>query len=79
LGVGYASRGAENAQKLVTLAADAAEHSQLLQNHGPGNDGKEKKKQKNAASDQAGLRKNVSEIGGKNRGERKNDVPLSEN
>jgi hypothetical protein len=73
-----ASRGAENAEKLVALAADASEHPQLLQNHGPGNDGKEKKQEKNAAGDQAGLRKNISEIRGKNGCEQKNDVPLSE-
>src|SRR5437667_338312 len=58
---------------------DAAEHPQLLQDHGPGNDGKEKQKQENDARNQAGLLENVKEIGDKNRGEQKNDVPLSGN
>ena len=73
-----AARGAEDAQEFVTLPPDAAEHPQLLQDHGPGNDGKEKQKQENDARNQAGLLENVKEIGDKNRGEQKNDVPLSE-
>jgi len=50
-----------------------------LQNHGPGNDRKEKKKQENAAGDPASLGEDISNIGQKNRCEQKNDVPLSDN
>jgi hypothetical protein len=49
-----------------------------LQNHGPGDDRKEKQKQQNAAGDPAGLGEDISNIGSKNRSEQKNDVPLSE-
>jgi hypothetical protein len=49
-----------------------------LQNHGPGDDRKEKQKQKNAAGDHASLGEDISNIGSKNRGEQKNGVPLSE-
>ena len=51
-----ATRGSKNTQELVTLATDAPEHPHFLQNHGPGNDGKEKQKQEDAARDPASLR-----------------------
>src|SRR5882757_9030566 len=70
--------GAKNAQKLIALAANASEHAELLQNHGPGNDREKEKKRKNAPRDPARLRKDISDIGYKNSGEQKNDVPLSE-
>jgi hypothetical protein len=73
-----ATRRSENAQELVALPPDASEEAELLENHGPGNNGEQKKKQKNAAGDPASLREDVSDIGYKNRGEQKNDVPLSE-
>src|SRR5258707_9302317 len=79
LRIRHASRSAKNAKELVALAPDSAEHSQLLENHGPGHDRKEKKKQENAAGDPAGLRKDISDVGCKNRSKQKNDVPLSEN
>jgi hypothetical protein len=50
-----------------------------LENHGPGNDGKHQEKRQNSARDPAGLFENLEQIGGKNRCEQKNDVPLSEN
>lgn len=78
LRVGDTARGAENAQELIALAPDAAEHTPFLQNDGPGNDGKEEQQTENAASNQAGLREDISDVGDKNRGEQKNDVPLSE-
>src|SRR6266403_656091 len=73
------ARGAKNTKKLVALPPDAAENPQLLQNHGPGNDGKEQQQQENNARNQASLLEDFKEIGDKNRGEQKNDVPLSEN
>src|SRR6267143_2576627 len=45
LRVRYASGGAKNAQELVALAADASEEAKLLENHGPGNNREQKKKQ----------------------------------
>ena len=77
--IGHSARRAENTEKLVALATDAAEESCLLENDGPRNDGKHQKKQQNAAGDPASLIDNLEEIGCKNRREQKNDVPLSEN
>src|SRR6266566_4935944 len=79
LRIGDAPGGAENAQELVAFPPDAAEHPQLLQNHGPGNNGKEKQKQENDTRNQTGLLENLKEISDKNRSEQKNDVPLSGN
>src|SRR6267142_2103319 len=79
LRVRNAARGAEDAEKLVALPANTAEDSQLLENHGPGNDGKHKEKRQNSARDPAGLFENLEEIGDKYRCEQKNDLPLSEN
>src|SRR5216684_629959 len=78
LRVGDATRGSKNAQEFVALAADAAEKAHLLENDGPGNNREQEQKQKDAAGDPASLRKDISNIGDKNRGEQKNDVPLSE-
>jgi hypothetical protein len=78
LGGSDAARGSKNAQELVALAPDAAEHPQFLQDHGPGDDGKEKKKQKNAAGNPASLGEDISNIGEKNRSEQRNGEPLSE-
>ena len=79
LRVRNASRGAENAKKLVALPANAAEDSQFLENHRPGNNGKHQEKRQNSARDPARLLENLEEIGDKYRCEQKNDVPLSEN
>src|SRR5437016_5263999 len=78
LRVRYPPRGAKNAQELVTLAADASEEAKLLENHAPRDDGKHEKQEQNAAGDPASLRKNISDVGCKNRVEQKNNVPLSE-
>lgn len=79
LGIGDSASGTKNPEKLIALAANAAESAKLLKNHRPGNQREEKKKQKNAAGNPAGLRENVSDIGQKNGGEQKNDGLLSEN
>src|SRR6267143_2392852 len=79
LRIRHATSGAENAEKLVALPANTAEEPELLENHRPGNDGKHQEKRQNSARDPAGLFENLKEIGGKNRCEQKNDVPLSEN
>jgi len=77
LRVGNTARGAEDAEKLIALAANTAEHAELLKNHGPGDDGKQQKQKKNAARDETGLRKDVNDIGGEEQDEQKNDEPLS--
>jgi hypothetical protein len=79
LRIGDAARGAKDAEKLVALPANSTEEEQLLENHRPGNDGKQQKKRQNSARDPAGLFENLEKIGGKNRCEQKNDLPLSEN
>ena len=66
--------GSKDAKKLVTLAANAAEEAELLEDHGPGNYGKNPEQEQNAAGDPARLSKNVTEIGDKNRSEQKNDA-----
>jgi hypothetical protein len=63
---------------MSALPADAAEHSPFLKNHGPRNEGEEKKDRKNDAGDQSGLLEDAHNVGCKNRSEEKNDVPLSE-
>jgi hypothetical protein len=45
------------------LAANAPEETELLKNHGPGDDGKNSEKHENAAGDPAGLRENAAKIG----------------
>jgi hypothetical protein len=66
--------GSKDAKKLVALTANAAEEAELLEDHGPGNDGENPEQDQNAAGDPARLSKNVTEIGDKNRSERKNDA-----
>ena len=62
LRIGDAARGAEDAQELVALAADAAKHAELLKDHGPGNDGKKEKKRENSPGNPTGLRKKILQI-----------------
>jgi len=72
LRVGYALGGAKDAEELVALTAHAAEQPELLEDHGPGDDGKYSEQEQNAAGYPARLSKNVTEIGDKNGGEQKN-------
>lgn len=62
LGVGNALGGAENFEELIALAGDAAKQTKLLEDQGPGDQGKEKQDCENATRDQAGLRKNIKNI-----------------
>ena len=77
LRIGDALGGAKNTQELIALTADAAEEAELLEDHGPGDDGKHSEQEQNAAGDPARLSKNVSEVSDKDGGEQKNGVPLS--
>ena len=62
LRVGDAAGGAEDAEELVALAADAAEQAEFLQDESPRYDGEEQQQRENAASDQAGFLKNAAEV-----------------
>ena len=59
-----ASRRAKNTEKLIAPAAHTAEQAELLKNHSPGDNGKEKKKSQYAAGNPTGLFKNAAEISG---------------
>ena len=72
--VGDAFGGAEDAKELVALAANAAEEAELLKDHGPGDDGKNREQEQDAARYPARLSKNVTEIGDENRCGQKNDA-----
>ena len=76
--IGNSPSGAENAKELIALPADAAKHSQLLKNHGPGDNGEEQEDAENNARDQSRLGENAGDISRKNRCEEKNDSLLSE-
>lgn len=60
--VGDAFGGAEDADELVALAANAAKEAKLLENHRPGNDGEHTKKDQNAAGDPTGLSEDATEV-----------------
>jgi hypothetical protein len=74
LRIGDTFGGAKDAKELVALTTNASEEAQLLENHGPGNDGKDSEQEQNAARDQARLSKDISEIGDEDRGEQENDA-----
>ena len=54
--------GAEDAKELIALATNAAKKAELLQDHGPGNDGKEKKQGQDAARHPPRILQNAAEI-----------------
>src|SRR6266436_7230982 len=62
LRIGNTARGAEDAKELIALAADAAEQAELLQDHGPGDDGEKKKQYEHAAGDPASVGENAAEV-----------------
>ena len=72
--VGDTFGGAEDAKELVALTANAAEETELLENHGPRYDGENRKDEQNPARDPARLSKDVTEISDENRGDQKNDA-----
>ena len=72
LRIGDAARGAKDTQELVALAANASEQTELLKNHGPGNNGKKKKQSQNTARDPTGVGENASQIDQKNTSNQKN-------
>lgn len=57
-----AAGGAEDAEELIALAADAAEQAEFLQDESPRYYGEKQKQRENAASDQTGLLKNAPEV-----------------
>ena len=72
--IGDTSRGAKDAKELIALTAYAAKEAELLENHGPRNDRKQKKKGQNAARHQTRVLKNAAQVNQKNCCEQKNDV-----
>jgi hypothetical protein len=79
LRIGDAFCGAKDAEELVALTANAAEHAEFLKDHGPGDDGKNPEQDQNAAGNPARLRKNVTEISDEERSGQENDAtPQSE-
>ena len=64
--------GAEDAEKLVAFALDAAEETKFLKNHGPGDDGEDQEKRENSTGDPSGLFENAADVGQEDRAEQKN-------
>ena len=62
LRISNAASGAEDAEELIALAAHASEHAEFLEDHGPGDDGEEKKQREHAARDQAGVGEDAAEV-----------------
>jgi hypothetical protein len=77
LRIGDATRCAKDAQEIIALATYAAKESELLKNHGPGDDRKQKKNRQDDARDPTGILENASEVDENDCGEQKNDFPLS--
>lgn len=72
LGVGDSMSGAEDAEKLVAFAFDAAEETKFLEDHGPRDDGENEEKRENSTGDPTGLFENATDIGQEERSEQKN-------
>ena len=70
--------GAKDFEELVALAADASEEAGFLENEGPRDEGRKKKKAENAASDPAGLRENIEDVADDDIGKQRNDVSSSQ-
>lgn len=77
LGIGAAFGGTENFEKLIALAAYAAEEPHFLEDERPGNERKEEKNRENTARDPAGLRKNIKDVADEDGGQKRNDVSAS--
>jgi hypothetical protein len=78
LGIGDSVSGAEDAEKLVAFAFDAAEEAEFLEDHSPRDDGEDQEKRENSTGDPSGLFKNAANIGQEDRAKQKNGLPLSE-
>jgi hypothetical protein len=74
LRIGYTFCSTKDAKELVALTANAAEEAQLLKDHSPGHDRENTEQDQDPTGNPARLRKNVTEIGDKNRSEQKNDA-----
>ena len=74
LRIGDTARWRGSAQEIIAFAAHATEESQLLKNHAPGDDRKQKKNHENDARNPAGSFENASEVDEKDCREQKDDV-----
>jgi hypothetical protein len=77
LRIGHTARSPENTQKLVALPVDAAEQTEFLQNHSPGDDGKKEKQCQYGAGNPTGLFKDAAEVSGKRCNQEKRNVGSS--
>jgi hypothetical protein len=78
LRIGDAFGGAKDFEKLVALPADAPEKARFLENEGPGNQRRKKKKAENEARDPACLRENIEDVTDDDIAKQRNDVSSSE-
>jgi len=76
LRIGDALCGAEDFEELIALAANAAEEAGLLEDQSPGDERSKEKNGEDAASDQAGLRKNFEDVADENSVQEKKNVCL---
>ena len=60
--VGNTSCRAEDAKELIAFATDLAEEAELLENHAPGDDRKEKKNRDHYAGNPTRLGQNIAEV-----------------
>jgi hypothetical protein len=74
LGIGDAFGGAEDIQKLVAFATNAAEKARLLEDERPRDKRKDEEKEQDKAGDPAGLRENLKDVANVECGEQRNDV-----
>jgi hypothetical protein len=74
LRIGDTACGSEDAQELITLAANPAKQTKLLQDHSPRNDGEEKKQAQDDSSDPTRLFKNAAKVGGEGCEQEKRNV-----
>jgi hypothetical protein len=73
LRIGDTTRGTEDAQKIIAFAPHTTEESELLKNHAPRDDRKQKKNRKDGARNPASILENVSEVDENDCREQKND------
>jgi len=74
LRISDAASGAEDAQKIIAFATDATEEPELLKNHAPGDDRKQKKNRDDNARNPTGILQNASEVDENDCREQKDDV-----
>jgi len=72
LGIGNALGGTKYLEELIAFAPDTAKKAEFLEDHGPGNERKQEKKEQDDASDPASLCKNFKDVADEYGAEKKN-------